>query len=499
MTTREDKYRIPLFEGNNFDDWKFRMEVYLEDLDLLDFAEVKFSDKDEVKLSENETAETREQKEKLFENWRKRDRKCKSEIVQRISDEYLEYVKGKPTAYDMWSTLQKVFARKGIANQLYLRKNLLLMKFDPSEETMVKYFLRFDKLIRDLRLAGATLVELDIVCHLLLTMPPEYDVVVTAIETLSEDKLTVEFVKSRLLDEERKRESADTLGKDISSHSLGACAGEKVSNFVAAANNKQKSVFCYFCGKQGHKKPQCLKLKRKANQQTNKNAYVADATDENNSDYSLMVLEGIPFDFVDFDNTIQWYLDSGASDHMVSSILRDNLVNIRKLDCPIKIKVAKSNEILKAYEIGDFQLAYKDNFRNNRVTLTDVLIVSGLQFNLLSVRRLDSKGFKVIFENGTASAMKKNKVIFIANRVNKMYLLKLELNNACTNVASSSNTEIWHKRLGHTGMHSLKQLPNIVEGLDINGRLFDLPLQCEYCVEGKLTHFPHVQRRTRAK
>lgn len=116
-------------------------------------------------------------------------------------------------------------------------------------------------------LAEATLVELDIICYLFLTMPHLNMMWLTAIETLSEDKLTVEFVKSHLLDEQQKRESADTLGKDISSHSLDACAGEKVSNFVIAINNKQKSILffylLYFCGKEGHKKPQCLKLKRK--------------------------------------------------------------------------------------------------------------------------------------------------------------------------------------------------------------------------------------------
>lgn len=62
---------------------------------------------------------------------------------------------------------------------------------------------------------------------------------------------------------------------------------------------------------------------------------------------TLMVMKGIPFDFVDFDDSIQWYLDSSASDHMVSSVLCDKLVNFHKLDCPIKIKVAKFNEYLK--------------------------------------------------------------------------------------------------------------------------------------------------------
>jgi hypothetical protein len=31
----EEKYRIPLFDGNDYLDWKFRTTVYLDELDLL--------------------------------------------------------------------------------------------------------------------------------------------------------------------------------------------------------------------------------------------------------------------------------------------------------------------------------------------------------------------------------------------------------------------------------------------------------------------------------
>lgn len=35
----EKKYRIPLFDGNNFSNWKFRMEVLLKEKDLLEFTQ----------------------------------------------------------------------------------------------------------------------------------------------------------------------------------------------------------------------------------------------------------------------------------------------------------------------------------------------------------------------------------------------------------------------------------------------------------------------------
>jgi hypothetical protein len=38
-------------------------------------------------------------------------------------------------------------------------------------------------MIRELK-AGATMEEYDVVCRLLLTLPPEYEMIVTALETL---------------------------------------------------------------------------------------------------------------------------------------------------------------------------------------------------------------------------------------------------------------------------------------------------------------------------
>ena len=61
------------------------------------------------------------------------------------------------------------------------------MKFNLGKDTLSSHFLAFDKLIRELKTSGTKLENTDVVCHLLLTMPSEYDHVVTAIEMLSSD------------------------------------------------------------------------------------------------------------------------------------------------------------------------------------------------------------------------------------------------------------------------------------------------------------------------
>ena len=87
---------------------------------------------------------------------RENDKKCKSQIVQRNRDSHLEYVKGEERAFDIRKVLTDTFERKAMASQLYLRKNLLLMKFDASGGFLETHFLKFNKLARKLIFTGAT-------------------------------------------------------------------------------------------------------------------------------------------------------------------------------------------------------------------------------------------------------------------------------------------------------------------------------------------------------
>ncbi|KAF2889053.1 hypothetical protein ILUMI_17120 [Ignelater luminosus] len=214
MMTEEEKYRIPLFDGTNFSNWKFRMEVLLEEMDLAQFLEGPYTDM--VKFDEKkkgETAEEKTEREKKLVQLEKK--KCKSQIIRRMGDSHLEYAKDKENSYELWSSLCNVLECKRIARQLLIRKSLLTIKFESTNDTLGNYFLEFDKSITDLRSTGATLEETDIVRHLLLTMPNEYEGVTTALQTLSKEDLTFNFVKNRLLEEELKRRSNGVTKKKV--------------------------------------------------------------------------------------------------------------------------------------------------------------------------------------------------------------------------------------------------------------------------------------------
>ena len=56
----EDRYKIPLFDGMNFSNWKFRMETLLDEWDLLSVVEHEYTSM--VTFEETDTAAVRTEK-----------------------------------------------------------------------------------------------------------------------------------------------------------------------------------------------------------------------------------------------------------------------------------------------------------------------------------------------------------------------------------------------------------------------------------------------------
>lgn len=150
-----ERYRVPLFDGINFSNWKFRMETLLTEMDLLSFVTQPYTKM--VEILNTDTAMQRATKETQLRENRKREWKCKSNIKE-WQTATLNMPRTK-RQIDFRKILCKSFKRRGIANQLLIRKSLLSMKFDETKNTLATHFFKFDKSIWDLRSAWANLEE----------------------------------------------------------------------------------------------------------------------------------------------------------------------------------------------------------------------------------------------------------------------------------------------------------------------------------------------------
>jgi len=155
---------VPILLSNNFHNWKFRIQSLLEKEQLQNV------------LSEDPPQDDKKK------DFMIKDAKAKAIIIQGLTDKHLDIVKDASTSKDMLSALQNIFVRSSTFSKLTLWRKLISLKCE-KRESLDDHFLKFDSLTRDLEEFGSKLDESDRICHLLLSLPSEYDTLITALET----------------------------------------------------------------------------------------------------------------------------------------------------------------------------------------------------------------------------------------------------------------------------------------------------------------------------
>lgn len=159
--------------------------------------------------------------------------------------------------------------------------------------------------------------------------------------------------------------------------------------------------------------------------------------------------------------------------------------------------LAGKGSVLKSEEIGSINNKFEiDNKYGNSVYLKDTLFVSELRNNLLSVRKLDEMGYKVVFGNDLALIYDNNKILVGKGIKNgPKYIIESEIAvDTCfvsiENVEKIRNAMLWHKRLAHLNPKYIDRL--IKESLVENAaKICKVEIECESCSASKLTQKSH--------
>lgn len=449
------------FTGSNYNNWRFRMETLLEELDLL------------ALVQDGNELETEKSK--------KKDRQCKNLIVQHVHDDYLEYLKDSQSAAEMWKSLSDVFEKKGFKNQLILKKELLCLKFD-GKTKLTEHFLKFDQIIRELKSAGCAMEENDIVCHLMLSMGNFFNTVITALETNLGEQLTVNFVKKKLLEESLK--STNSMQASCSS---GKSSDVKDNNVAFTGAPKKPFKFtCYNCGKPGHLKRDCKFKKKFVNNKR--------PLSSGNKDKEMTFMSNDAS--ADQGSSTEWVIDSGASEHMCND--QKLFCTLKNLENPVQIAVAKKNENLTATMIGDIALKSIVDGTVTNITMKDVLFVPDLTCNLFSVNKIMEKDMTTVMKGNNVTIKRNNETIAVGVKKGKLFYLNFPLDMSKSLVAESNiDNNLWHKRLGHLSKGYMEKLCTMVDGICLDNK--NNNENCEVCVISKQTRVPHKNERIRAK
>lgn len=475
--------KIQQFDGTNFSNWKFRVGILLDERGLRKYIEEKLDDI--LKTVKDDDAE----KEKQLSKLKLEEKKCMSILMQTISDGQLEYIKDKKTAKEMFDTLCGIFERKSIAGQLLVRKQLLMMKYHESED-ITQHFLNFDTKIRKLKSTGAKMEELDIIVHLLLTLPKSFENLVTALETMNQDDLKLDFVKTRLMDEHNKRTGMTSSNKPNESSAMNV-------------NHKKKKLTCYGCGKIGHIKSKCRaqnSQKKDSSENANKAGDGKAATmcavvsEHEKSCKAQPTVHAHTTQRNDDSAHIKFVFDSGATQHMVNDKRYfDHLENVDE----IEISVAKKNQCISANQQGEITVKTFHDGDSSSKTMQNVLLVKDLSSNLMSIRSLTKKGYRIVFEGDCAYASINGKTQFVANANGRLYEVVMHIDRSVFAGISGENNinkisqHLWHFRMAHLNARDMAKIVNRKMAIGLEKVNVNTESEfCESCVYGKQTRTP---------
>ena len=176
-----------------------------------------------------------------------------------------------------------------------------------------------------------------------------------------------------------------------------------------------------------------------------------------------------------------WIIDSGCTQHMTGDPRMFTSLD-EEVDGQERITFG-DNSKGKVKGLGKVAIS-------NDHSIFNVLYVALLSFNLLSIGQLCDLGFQCLFTEKEVVVSKKDDdhVIFKGFRYNNLYLVDFTSEDANLKTCLFTKTSLgwlWHRRLAHVGMSSLKKLMKneLVRGLkDVK---FEKDKLCSACQAGK--------------
>lgn len=282
-----------LRDSSNWSLWKFQIKVLLNAADIMDVVNDNFP-----KPIDDSKGNFQEQ----LKIWKKADHKAQKVIVTAVEHQAMLHIMNCTTAREMWVKLECVYEQKTKASIHLLQQRFYSFSKDPLDD-MATHISKLETIVQQMKELGETVSDSMMATKILMTLPSSYSHFYSAWESTAQGDQTLANLTSRLMMEEERLKSVGSSelnenGALLANKSRGRAFSTK-REFNKNRNNNQprKPGRCYICKESGHWKRDCPNTHK--TQRANGDAFVGVSKSETSN--------GTCGD---------WFLDSGASDHM---------------------------------------------------------------------------------------------------------------------------------------------------------------------------------------
>lgn len=465
------RFSLARLNNTNYATWKFEIEMLLTREELWFVVE-------EAKP------------EPVTAAWTKADKKARATIALSVEQSQYPLIKDGTTALAVWNALKSYHEKTTMTSQLSLLIRLCDGKLQEGGDAE-KHLLEMDSLFGRLQSAGLELGEKLKVAMVLRSMPESYHFLASALEARPDADITMELVKSKLLDEFHKRCERDGTG----------VGGEQVLKV------QKSSRTCFFCKQPGHFKKDCHKWlrtqeeagpsgKSKSSSGNQRKVKAKQVTNTERDPVSFLVQEESYVSRATLKQEHSWTVDSGASCHMTSNgSFFDNLDE----STSVHVMMANGNRTKSGGHGGGYVAGMNGAGKPVDIRLDNVLYVPDLDSGLLSVSKIADKGFGVLFTQKSVEIIDKSKrVVALGERSGGLYVLKDQECAAVSNLCHSVNCQhTWHRRFGHRDPAVLDRIQKgqLATGMKLVN--CGMKIVCDCCLEGKMARLPFPKQAER--
>ncbi|KAJ3553828.1 hypothetical protein NM688_g3412 [Phlebia brevispora] len=413
--------------------------------------------------------------------WDRHDQRALTVICLRLASQMIPYVTRSDTAAEAWNELAAVFASQGPLAKVTARRKF--MRYSIEEGANMEDEIRsLRTLAEEMMMLGQSLSDEEFTLTLLTALPSSWDAFVSSIGTTP----TSGELIGRLIQEAGRRKDQTTPETSLAVSNAHRAAGKK--------NGRSKfrpGVFCHFCNKEGHIRPECRSLKKSRDNGNNRGNGGQPRYNQNNRAHITELDDDAGYAFVTELSSHQgrddvWLGDTGTQSHIV----RDRALFSSYSHTPgATIKGAGTCPALGRGTVKIFFVV--DNHRVP-ITLNNVIHSPDMPYNLLSLGRLTTAGLSYSGERNRLRILDGDREIGVGTKSGNLYRVSVEPRTIQAHAIRTARTWYeWHCTLGHINKQQLKEMftKGMVNGMDVD-QSSNLDFTCDACIQAKHTRRP---------